>query len=547
MLSELHIENYAIIEKLSLDFDDGLCVITGETGAGKSLIVGALQLLLGGRGGTDKIRNGAQSMKIVAKFHPAKYARRILTESGFDANEVVISRKITANGRSSFWINENPVSAETVRKIGDFLVDLHGQHSHQLLLDRNTHLSLLDDFAGLAGSGGIVNEVSKLFHRYHKAADELDKLRSQKDEILRQQRLMEFELNELDEAGLQKPDEEEILEQELEVIESAEKMIEFASKLSDVAIERENSLVEIIGNLRQEMEDFPHTDDIVKILQLFDTISAAADELGIIAENIARIEYDPKRAEKIRTRLKLLGDLQRKYAKNLPQLIEYRDKLSKEHLEIADVESRERELAQNLEKIRTKLNESAYALSEKRQKSAKKLASAVERELAPLAMERAKFLVDLKTIPEENSAFEYNGERKHLFESGFERCEFLLSANPGNPPRELRKIASGGELSRIALALKLALPASNRVGCSFFDEIDAGIGGRTAIKVAECLKKLSKNRQVIAITHLHPIARRANCHISIEKKIEGNRTEISAQLLTEIMKENELKRMMALE
>ncbi len=544
MLAELHIENYAIIEKLSLQFCDGLCVITGETGAGKSLIVGALQLLLGGRGGTDRIRNGAQNMKIVAKFHPAKYARKILTESSFDADEVVISRRITSNGRSSFWINENPVSAETVRKIGDFLVDLHGQHSHQLLLDRNTHLSLLDDFARIKN---IVDEVNKLFHRYHGVADELDKLRSQKDEILRQQRLIEFELNELEEAELQKPDEEEILERELEVIESAEKMIEFASKLSDVAIEREDSLIEIIGNLRREMEDFPHTDDVAKISQLFDTISAAADELGIIAENIAQIEYDPHRAEEIRARLKLLGDLQRKYAKNLPQLIEYRDRLSKEHLEIADVESREQKLAQNLEKVRTKLNESVVALSEKRQKSAEKLASAVERELFPLAMESAKFLVDLKTVPEENSAFKLNGEKVHLFENGFERCEFLLSANPGNPPKELRKIASGGELSRVALALKVALPASNRVGCSFFDEIDAGIGGRTAIKVAECLKKLSKNRQVIAITHLHPIARRANCHIYIEKKIEGNKTDIFAITLSKKQQKNELERMMALE
>ena len=544
MLAELHIENFVIIDRLSLKFDSGLCVITGETGAGKSLIVGALQLVLGERGGADKIKSGKDFLKITARFHPSQLARKIIEQAGFDADELIISRRITSNGRSSFWINETPVSAETVRKIGNFLVDLHGQHSHQLLLDKSTHLSLLDDFGELHD---ISRQVSELFHQYRDTASKLEKLRSQREEIKRKQRLVEFELNELTDAEITSPDEEEILEHELEVVEAAEKMINFGSKLSHIAVEQEGSIVEIVGNLQNEISEFPHTKEISQISQLLETISAAAEEISLLAGKLSAIEYDTEHADKIRERLKLLGDLQRKYGMNLKELIEYREKLKKEHIELGDIDEMEKSTEQQLLKIEKKLQRTAKDLSNRRHRYAKKLSDAVEKELAPLAMKEAKFSVNLELIEDKNSPFELNGKKIKLFEHGFERCEFLLSANPGTAPKELRKIASGGELSRVALALKIALPASNRVGCSFFDEIDAGIGGMTAIKIAECLKKLSKNRQIIVITHLHPIARRANLHIYIEKKIKNDTTSISAKILSEKERKTELKRMMSIE
>lgn len=544
MLLELHIENFAIIDELSLSFGDGLCVITGETGAGKSLVVGALQLVLGERGGADKIRSGEKNMKIWARFAVEKFTRKMLKEYELKSDEIVITRQIADTGRSQYWLNGKPATAESIREIGKYLVDIHGQHSHQLLLDASTHLSILDGFAKLRP---LVKKVGELFDKYSELSARLDEIRAQKEEMLRQKRLLEFELDELDSASLNDPDEERRLENELLAIESTEQLLQFSAKLSDSLIEGESSVMEQIGFLKNKAKELPQVDEVMQISSLFETVLAGIGEIGMLAEKLSRVEYDAERAEHIRARLRFLGDIQRKYRKNIAELIDYRNDLRKRSIESGDIEVEETRIENELSKLRSELNKLASELSERRQKHADTLSKSVERELDSLAMAGTEFIVQLVRTPDSNSPFEYNGERVRLSRNGFERCEFLLSANPGTPPRELRKIASGGELSRIALAIKVASPSSNSVPCAIFDEIDAGIGGNTAIRIAQRLQKLAQERQVIVITHLHSIARRANYHIYIEKRTAKHKTKIDAFTLSPEQRQNEIKRMMALE
>ncbi len=544
MLRELHIRNFALIEDVSLEFGDGLCVITGETGAGKSLLVGALQLLLGGRGGYDKIQHGADEAILSARFTPTEAAKEVLGSLGFDDDEVVLVRRLLRAGRSYFWINGVPATAETVRALGRYLVDIHGQHQHQLLLDPKTHLALLDEFAGV---GELLERLGKLRERYLQSSRALEDLVSRRDEILRQRRLIQFELEELSAAGLDDPDEESKLERELARIEAAEKLIRFGEMLSDRALEGEGSIFELAQALRQQAEELPEDDSVRQVLELLDTVSAAARELQLLGAGLAKTEYDPAEAERIRQRLALLGDLQRKYRKTLRELIEYRDALARQSVECGDVDEEISRLEGEVSALRDELVAVAGELSERRREAAEALSRKIEDELAPLGLGDARFQVALSTVQDEESPFELGGKRLRLFERGFDVCEFLFSANPGVPPQPLRRIASGGELSRVALAVKVALPKAQKVGCSVFDEIDVGVGGKTALRVAERLWELARTRQVIVITHLHPIARRADWHVLVEKRKRGEKTLVSARPLAPDEREKELERMMALE
>ncbi|MCD6532419.1 DNA repair protein RecN [bacterium] len=544
MLQELHIERYAIIDRADIQFGDGLNVITGETGAGKSLIVGAVKLVLGERGGSGKIAPGAKDMFISARFLPNEAAKKFLADFDPECEEIIISRRITAAGRSYFWVNGRPATADFVRELGDFLVDIHGQHAHQLLFKPSHHLDLLDEFAG---TREIRAQLAEKFREWEKISREIEDLRARRDEILRQQRLVQFELEELTAADLSDPDEESQLEARLAEIESAEQILEFASKLSQGTVEGEGSIAEIAGILRADAEKLAHIPAVAETLEHFDTILAVCDELGRIAEKLARIEYDPAEAEQIRQRLTLLGELQRKYGKTLAELIQYRDQLAQRNIDDEGIDERIEHLEAQRRALEEKLSEIGGELSRRRQESAEKFASAVEEQLADLALENARFEVHFERTPDLNSPFQLDGKKFALTPAGFERAEFLFSANPGYPPQELRKIASGGELSRLALAIKLVMPTADLVACSVFDEIDAGIGGQTAIRVAEKLAELARGRQVIVISHLPPVARRADVHIKVEKTTRRDKTAISVARLDETAREEELRRMMALE
>jgi len=541
MLCELHIENYAIIDKLTINFADGSNVITGETGAGKSLLVGALKLVLGERGGADKISPERNELLVSARFLNNEKKTNLDDEN---LDEIIIERKINKSGRSYFWMNGRPSNAEMVKEIGKYLVDIHGQHSHQLLFDTNYHLDVLDEFAH---TDDLCDTVSKEFEHWNKLVKELYNIRQQRDEILRQQRLVKFELEELNNAEFEDVNEERKLEEQLKIVESAEQILEFAQNLSDTISEREGSIIELAGVLHNKAEQFSNISDFDRVIEYLDTIIAASEELAGISVKLARVEYNPELAENIRVRLSFLGDLQRKYNKDLSELIEYRLQLEKISFDSDNVDNKIAGLENEISKISRNLNKKASELSLKRIEASKKLQDKVRNELLSLGFDNADFSVKFERISDDSSRFYFEDKPVRLTKNGFERAEFLFSANPGHPPQPLRKIASGGELSRLALAIKVVLPSSNIAGCSLFDEIDSGIGGQTAIKVAKRLEKLAQNRQVIVISHLHPIARRANCHIVIEKTVDTRKTKVSAKILSVRERETEIIRMMAIE
>ncbi len=541
MLCELHIENYAIIDKLIINFAEGLNVITGETGAGKSLLVGALKLLLGERGGVDRIGPRRDELIVSARFLSAN------EKADFDGDkfdEIVIERRITKAGRSYFWINGRPATAEMVKNIGRFLVDIHGQHSHQLLFDPSYHLDILDEFADVYS---LRDAVRKKFDVWNDLVGKLNEIENKRDEILRQQRLVKFELEELNAAELEDIDEEKKLEEKLEILESTERILEFAQNLSEKVYEGDGSIVEIAGELRNRAKSLPIMKNLDKVVEYLDTIIAASEEISSISNELARVEYDPELAESIRERLSFLGDLQRKYHKSLSELVQYRKELEKISFESENVDEEIEKLKNEIAETVRELNEKASELSHKRLGAGKKLQSKVRAELKSLGFDNAEFSVKFERIPDDTSPFSLGDEPVKLTARGFERVEFLFSANPGHPVQPLRKIASGGELSRLALAVKVVLPSSNVAGCSLFDEIDAGIGGQTAIKVAERLAKLAESKQVIVISHLHPIARRANHHIALEKIVSKQKTKVLAKILTGKDREDEIIRMMAIE
>jgi len=544
MLQEIHIENLAIIERITLEFDTGLNVITGETGAGKSLLLNAVQLVLGDRGGSDKIRPQENELFVSVRFIPLDEARKILVNLDFPVDEVIVSRKISRTGRSRFWINNKPVTAEIVKEIGKYLVDIHGQHSHQLLFDSNHHLSILDDFAGIVS---LRKQFEESFRSWHEISNRLERLIIRRDEIFRQQRLEMFELQELHEAQLFESDEETKLEKQLDLIEDAEEIIDFAGRLEYDIVEKENSVSDIVGKFKQEAERFAILDEIGGIIEYLETILASIEEIQAITGGLKSLEYDPKHAGQIRERLSLLGDLQRKFKKNLPELIRYRDELNKKKIEDKNIDEQIEKLEKEVESARNEVENFARELSTRRHSAAFRLSEAVEKELIPLGFQDAKFRMQLEITADEKSPFLLGDVPTKLFSSGFEKAEFVFSANPGLLPKPLRKIVSGGELSRLALAIKVILPTSDLAGCSLFDEIDAGVGGGTAIKVAERLEKLAESKQIIVITHLHPVARKANRHINIEKLTDGASTEVNTRVLSKSEIEKELKRMMSLE
>ncbi len=544
MLLELNIKNYAVIESLKLEFGDGLCVITGETGAGKSLIVGAISLIIGERGDTRRIRAGAKELIVSARFLPNEKVKEIASKMGIESDEIIITRKINTSGRSYFWVNGTPFTAEKVQLISKFLIDLHGQHSHQLLLDTQIHLDLLDQFLGTMN---LRKSVSELLKNYKSLTKKLDDISQKRDEILRKRRLMEFELNELESAKLHDPNEETILEDELVKIEASESLIELGTNISQLALENGTSIAALTSQLKRQADRLSSIEEVRETIELLDTIIAVTGEMRILVDKLLDVEYDPIRAEEIRTRLSYLGDLQQKYSMNLEKLIEYRDDLKFRVVSEHNIDKEIDALKSEIEKKRTQLESSATQLSEIRKNGTVKLSKAIKAEFDALALKNANFKIKLTTVPDESSPFFIDGQPSKMFPTGFERAEFIIRTNPGMPFEPLRKIASGGELSRIGLAIKVAMPKWSDTSSTIFDEIDSGIGGQTAVSVGEHLEKLSKNRQVIVITHLHQIARSAQNHTLITKRLEDNMTYVDAKTLSSTEQDSELQRMLALE
>lgn len=526
MLRSLYVKNYALIEEIQVEFKSGLNIITGETGAGKSILIDALSLILGERASSEVVRKGANKTVVEGVFYVSgnKKIKKILEDNGVEfSDELILRREISAKGQSRCFANDTPISLAVMKEIGNHLVDLHGQHEHQSLLRVETHIELLDDFGGLIG---MVEEFRREIHKLENLYRQLDELR-QREQLLREKKeLYMFQLKEIEAINPQIGEVEE-LESELKLLENAEKLYEVTSQLYSLLYGSERSIHDLLVVVRNQLEDLSTIDKrFQSYVDEARSAQAIVDEItSFIQSYNSKIEFNPERLEFIRERLHALNRLKKKYGGTIESVIEYRDKIKRE-FELA--ENFEEEIAKLEQKIEEQIrvcSEIAERLSSKRREIAETVSSAIVGVLSELGIENAQFEVKIENRPKKEGRcyVRLGNECYEVTNRGIDFVEFYISTNIGEDPKPLVKVASGGEISRIMLALKSVLAKSERLPLLVFDEIDTGISGRIAQKVGQSLKNLSKYHQIIAITHLPQIASLADTHFVAEKVVKDGR------------------------
>jgi DNA repair protein RecN (Recombination protein N) len=541
MLRELSVQNMALIEDVRVELADGYCAWTGETGAGKTLLLAALGLLLGERGSTDLIRAGAEEMRVVARFELSKLGLRQATEEvlqgPLEDDQLILMRRLSNGGRSAAYVNDQPAAIATLRQLGAFLVDVHGQRENQSLLEPAYQLRVLDAFGDLETLRTDYHRVASKVRELRRRITSIDADRQQR---LRELALIRFERDELDQAN-PRPGETAALAREREKLAHAQALVDFATAACSRLYDEDGSLFEAIGRLQRDADHWARIDPgLGEVARRLAALAAETQDLaGTLRPFCDRIDADPGRREEIETRLQLLRRLEAKYGRSCDELIAYRQSLDAQEAALAGQEqdrgTLEGELAQAWSALRT----AADQLGKQRQKTARRLATEVQKELAELGMADARLEAGLdSTAPTDEPL------HAEIPADGFEQLELMLAANRGEPARALRKIASGGELSRTMLALKTVLAAHDQVGTLIFDEIDANVGGRLGDVLGTKLAALGKTHQVICVTHLPQVASYARHQWTIRKQRRGKRTVTSICFLEESERLEELASML---
>lgn len=545
MLSELRIKNFAIIDDLKVNFAVGLNVLTGETGAGKSIIIEALGLALGKRASSDLIRSGYSDAEVEAIFETE--GNVFLKELNIDDDILIIRRVLSHNGKSRCFINDISVSLQTLEKLGRELVDTYGQHEHQGLLKKENHLYLIDSIGNLSEEvkvfKDLYSEVSQLKIRLDELKERLFS-RDQRIEFLR------FQIREIESLDL-KPNEKEMIEEEVKLLLNGARLRELTEKAYDLLYNSKDSCIDQLSIVNSMMKEIWRLDSTVKdALEHSESILSQIKDLSIEIRNLRdKYEVDPKRIEILNERLDLIKAIQKKYGNTIEEIMGYKDKAERELKELLNIEEQKNRIEEELSKKESELISMAEELSKKRQAVAKRIEQQVSSDLYELGFDKARFVASFS-------------KREKVSITGIDELEFLFSANPDEPPRPLIRVASGGELSRIMLALKCTeiqkTEERRRSGkkehltsnfCPdktlIFDEVDAGIGGLTAHHVGKRLKGLSSRYQVICITHLPQIAALANNHLKVQKIITDGRSHLSVEKIAGDKRKEELARMLS--
>lgn len=529
MLHSLHIENLAIIDRLEVNFQSGFNALTGETGAGKSILLDALALVLGERADPTLIRTGADKLKVSAVFLvPEKLD---LSDLGVELEEgaLYLAREVQAGGRSLARVNGQAVPLGVLKAIGDRLVDLHGQHEHQSLLKPSSHLEFLDRWLGEPALS-LRAQVREAVLTLHQLQTEYQELRQREREREQMLDLYRFQIDEIRSANLQSG-EEETLQTEERRLAHAEKLLALAGSAYETLME-EQGAYEQIANASLRLGEIARIDPSMAPLQ--ETLESALVQVEEVAQALRgyleTVEYDPQRLEEVVARLELIKRLKRKYGDTIEAILAYAQEAEQKLSALEHQSERLASLEAEIAKAQSYAESLCAQLSALRKQGAERFAEEVVRHLRDLAMERAEFLVSLSQKPMDTT--------------GIDAVEFLFSANPGESPRPLSKIASGGEMSRVMLALKTVLATASPVPTLVFDEIDAGLGGRTAHTVGEKVAQLAQHFQILCVTHLPQIASRANHHLQIEKRIEGERTYVVLTPLEGEARVQEIARML---
>ncbi len=549
MLTKLIVKDYALIESLEVDFAPGLNILTGETGAGKSILIGALGLALGERADIDSVRTGAKAAVVEAEFcvkshrPAAELLKELETEPSVDP--LIVRREVNAAGKSRAFVNDSPVNLAGLKRLGDALLDMHGQHQHQSLLYEDRHLDYLDAFGHLEP---LRRQVSQLFSEYHKTKKQLDDL-VHKEQLTREKiDLYQFQLKEITDAGLHAGEEEE-LEKEKLILENTEKLFASASQAYEILYDGEGSIIERLGTLENLFTDLSSIDE--RQNESRDAVQSSLAQLEETARSLRqyrdKLQFDPERLEVIRDRLDLIKTLKKKYGQKQGTIEAVLEHAQRVKLELDSVEHGEEIIAKlraELENERQELEKSALELSSKRTEAAKKLSKEVIGQLKDLGMEKAVFKTEVAQTPDTDGLVEVKKQRQKTESWGIDQVRFLISPNPGEDPKPLAKIASGGEISRVMLAIKTILAEADAVPVLVFDEIDAGIGGRVAEAVGHKLKEIGNKRQVLCITHLPQIAALGDSHYVVSKQENKGRTITNVQQLDEKQRVEELARML---
>ena len=544
MLKEIRIQNFAIIENLVVNFEKGLNVLTGETGAGKSIIIDALNLLVGGRADTDSIRTGEATALVEGIFQVSDVETlAMVQEIGIESDdgEIHIKRQVSNSGKNRCFLNDSQITVSTLAKLGDRLVDLHGQHDHQALLHPEIHVELLDLFGKSKQS---LDKFAKEFADYQGQVKKLKSLNIDEQERLQREEFLGFQISEINAANLSKDEEEEI-KAEKNKLRHAEK-IRSALQQSQILLSEQSG--SILENLRQILKDLEPLIELDKDLQApFERSQSAFYELEEVEDALRShdrtLEFNPGRLEEIEDRLADITGLKRKYGNDVSEILKKRDQFAAELEQLAGNEENMKSLVAEIKKKETAVATLAVALADKREAGAKSLKAGVEKELKELHMNGVRFGVQFNYLPDPKGFVEYHNEKLKPTSLGLGTLEFLFSPNPGEDLRPLAKIASGGELSRIMLALKSILNEQDTIPVMIFDEVDSGIGGRVAEKVGEKLKKVAETKQVFCITHLPQIAGMASSHYRVEKLVQGKRTRSGIRQLEFEERVEELARM----
>ncbi|MDP4104511.1 MAG: DNA repair protein RecN [Bacillota bacterium] len=536
MLSEISIKNFAIIEALSLSFDKGLTVLTGETGAGKSIIIDAIHLLIGGRGSSEFVRHGEEKAEIEGLFnldHDRHPCYQKAQQFGIEIEEgmVILRRDISRSGKSVCRINGKLVTISTLREIGSTLVDIHGQHEHQALMDETHHLSLLDQF-GYKEISVSLSEYQTVFHRYEQTLGKLKALSENEQQTAHRLDLIQFQLDEIQKANLKLNEDDELLEEKRK-LNNFERIFE-AVQSSYNALQGEQKGLDWVSLVMGHLEAAAALDEAYK-----NTYEAVANSYYLLEEaarslrnEMDQLEYDPQRLNEIEDRLTEINHLKRKYGSTIEEILEYASKIEEEIETLLNKETYIDQLEKELSSLRKDLSLEAKQLTDIRKKWAEKLTKLIHKELKELYM--------AKTI------FEIHFESKGNFSrDGMDDIEFYISTNPGEPLKPLSKTASGGELSRIMLALKSIFSKHQGVTSIIFDEVDTGVSGRVAQAIAEKIYKVAVNSQVLCISHLPQVAAMADTHLFISKVSKGGRTKSAVTPLTLHEKITEIGRMIS--
>lgn len=551
MLKELHIQNFAIIHDLTLDFRHGLVIFTGETGAGKSIILDALEAVLGGRVDVTSIRSGEDRAIVEATFVlergvSQKVAALLEPEGLMDEEDsITLSREIRLEGRNIARINGRSVNAGLQRGVGNLLVDIHGQSEHLSLLKVHNHLDLLDQFAGTTLE---LADYRESYQEYRHLQRELEELRQLEQESARRTDMLSYQINEIESAKLKLGEEEELRQERTRLAnaESLSSLSQQALTLLSEGTPEFSSVVDLLGEVSRALSDLANIDkDTLSLSERLDTGLEALAELSRDVRLYADgIEFNPKRLDQIEERIDLINRLKRKFGGTIAAVLTFLEKARAELENINHVEERIEELDFQIIEMKQLIQIKSSYLTTKRKQTAAILSNAVEKQLDDLSMQNARFGVEIGYKILESGIAGLNGEHVAFDANGADQVEFLVEPNPGEGLKPLVKIASGGETSRLMLALKNVLASADAIPVLVFDEIDQGIGGRVGMTVGEKLWQLSQKHQVMCVTHLPQLAAFGDQHFHVNKVVKEGRTQTVVEALSGSTRQHELAQMM---